>query len=754
MKWLLNSIIVLLIGYILIMQIMFPSSPIKTEGKIRVEGLKTEVKISRDENGIPTIEASNPHDLFFAQGFIHCQERFFQMDIYRRAAQGRLSELLGEKTEESDRITRALGINLINPKLSSEERVVLQSYTDGVNACLKTTGSSFEYKLLMAKREPWSIKDSLSVERILQWSLSSNFSEEFVRYEILSEKAGLSKFWNILDPVSASETPFIIEKGENWLKPGEGIEDFLSTLPKGMSNNWVISGKRTKSGKPILANDPHLEPSLPGIWYLMHLKGGGYDVMGVSLPGTPGIIIGRNSRIAWGFTNSYADVQDLYIIKIKGDKYWLNGEEKRFKKRKEFIKIRGNGEKKLIFFQTDYGPVIYAENGKGLVLRWVGYKARHLIKAMIALNRAKDWEDFRRAMSFWTVPSQNTVYADIDGNIGYQLNGKIPKRNWSGLFPVKKGNWEGYYSIDELPHSFNPGNGYIVTANNYVEPDFPGVNDALMGYRAERIRQMIEDKKKISLEDIEKIQMDVKSLYAQRLIKAVLPILEESFPEDPWVKAFKKWDYRISANSTEAALFEVFVIETEKKMFFPSDRKLQALYLGKLPGKMQGFSIFSNKAREALLRIIEGKRDDVVRMVSDGKFSSVNEVVKEGFKEAKSMAKGKTWGKIHYLELIHPLGRSKILKFLLGKKVYLGKFPMGGDRETVLQASSPPLSTSPVLVTPSMREIIDFSDDRWISFPGQTGIPSKHYSDLLKLWLNGEYITIGMGRKKVILFIP
>lgn len=754
MKWLINGVLILLLGYLLVVNIvLFPPHPIKTRGTLKIPGLRNEVTIERDSNGLATIKASNAHDLFFAQGFVHCQERFFQMDILRRLAQGKLAEIFGKTALKLDEGSRRFGLNRFKWTPNGEEKAILEAYRDGVNACLNLTGSSFEYKILMLKREPWTLKDTISVARFLQWGLSSNFTEELVRYEILSRKKELAKYWNVLDPISSPQSPYIIPEGTPILKAGEGILDFLSIFQKGMSNNWVISGKRTSTGRPILANDPHLTISIPGIWYLIHLKGGEYDVRGVSLPGSPGVVIGRNERIAWGMTNSFADVQDLYIVRINGDKYIVNGKEKPLRKRIERIKIKGGGEKTITFLETEYGPVIFSKGDMGIALRWTGYDIGHLVYSLILLNRAKNWDEFRKALEFWTVPSQNIVYADVDGNIGYQLSGLIPKKSWSGLFPVKSGKWEGFYTPEELPHWLNPERGFIVTANNRVKPDFKGVYDVCPGYRAWRIEQLIQSKEKITIEDVMKIQQDKKSLYAERFIKAALPVLKKFFPQDRWVNSFKKWDFKITHDSPEAALYELLVIETQKKLFFPDNKEIQRLYLGKLPDE-RGFSLFTLKSREALVNIIENNRNDIVKAVSGGKYSNVEDVIKDGFISAKSIAAEKPWGEFHYLELIHPLAQNAFLRRLFGNKLLPGKFPMGGDKETVVQANFDIFKLGRVTVAPSMREIIDFKDEYWISVPGQSGIPSAHYRDLIRKWLKGEYIKFSTGTKEILKLHP
>ncbi len=737
MKRILWGLVLVLAGlYFVIYFSLFPTSPVKYQGEIRTGGISSPVKIKRDRWGIPTVEASNLHDLFFAQGFVHCQERFFQMDLFRRAAQGRLAELFGEKALPLDEKARKMGISRFKWEGSAQELEILRSYAEGVNACLENTSPSFEYKILRAKRAPWRSEDTLAVARLLQWSLAGNFAEELVRLKILSSKPELREIWPLLDPYSSPSAPFIVEGGEQWMKEIP-MEEFTPFLPKGMSNNWVISPEKTLEGRPILANDPHLGVSLPGIWYFIRLKAGDFEVWGASLPGAPGVVIGRNRNIAWGFTNSFADVQDLYIAEIKGDRCLLNGRWSEVKLIKEKFKVRGKGEVERTFKWTELGPIIYEKQGKGLVLRWVGQDFGHLIEALYLLDSAKNWEEFRKALSFWSVPSQNVVYADVQGNIGYQLSGLIPKRKWSGLFPVKEGDWDGYYSLDEVPHQLNPADGIIVTANQRIKPDFPAAPDVCMGYRAERIKQLLQSKERISVDWVAKVQSDVKSLYACRFLRAALPLVEGEIKAEA-LKELRDWDCQVKASSHAALLYELWVVEAQKLAFFPKDAELQKLYISGGEGKE--FSLFSLKSREALVSLIEKKRDDVLEKVSCGNYRSWAEVLKDSFLRAERKARGKTWGDFHYLELTHMLGKVGFLRLLFGGKLSLGKIPFDGDKETVVQAAFNPFNLGPVTVIPSMREIIDFHRDRWIYYEGQSGLPSRHYSDLLPLYLSFRYI--------------
>ncbi len=723
--------------YLVVYFSLFPSHPIATQGEIRVDGLHHRVEVLRDNYGIPRIKASDLHDLFFAQGFVHCQERFFQMDLSRRAARGTLSEILGEKALPLDEKARKMGISYFTWELSPEEEEILQAYAQGVNACLETTSPSFEYRILRVKRERWHPLDSLFVARLLQWSLAGNYREELVRAKLLSSKPELRKIWKYLDPISYPEAPYIVPEGEAWLKEVP-LDEFIPVFPPGMSNNWVISPERTEDGRAILANDPHLGVYLPGIWYFAELRAGNYHAWGATLPGAPGVVIGRNDKVAWGFTNSFADVQDLYMVEIDGNTVFINGRRENLREQKEVFHVRGKGSIVKTYLWTSYGPIIYAREDRGLVLRWVGKDFGHLIKALYLLNTASNWDEFRHALSFWSVPSQNVVYADVDGNIGYQLCGKIPKRSWSGLFPIEKGDWQGFYSMDEVPHAFNPPQGMIITANQRIKPDFKGTLDTCMGYRAARIFHLLSSKEKIDLNWVKRVQTDVKSLYACRFLRAAIPLIEGEIREDRNLRALSRWNCEIKPESHLALLYELWVIEAQKMAFFPQEPELQELYIS--GGKSGEFSLFALKSREALVNLIEKNMGDVLMETSGGKYSNWSLLLKDAFGKAEKMSRGKTWGDFHYLDLTHPLGRVPILRAIFPGKLSLGKIPFEGDKETVVQAASNSLALGRITVIPSMRMVINFCCDRWIYYEGQAGIPSEHYADLLPIYLSHRYI--------------
>lgn len=756
-KIIILSPVFLLLLYFFLILLLFPFSPDFKEKTLEAEALSGKVLIAEDENGIFHVKAENLLDLFFAQGFIHCWKRFFQMDLNRRVTAARMAEIFGKRALAVDRTSARYALPVAAERtyhqLFPEEQEILKAYTEGVNYCLQVTKVTFEYKLLLASRQKWNPKDSLHVVNVLGWSLGANFYEELTRLIFVNKMPELfdKGIWSLLDPSFSELSPFISGIIGFTIDLHGDLNAFIKTFYPGGSNNWVVSPAKSATGAAILANDPHLGVSIPGIWLLMHLQAPGYNVIGASLPGLPGIVIGRNENIAWGFTNSFADCQDLLKTEIKGNKYlFFNGTWRTLKKKKFSIKVRG--EKDIIeeVKLTELGPIVL----KNFILAWTGYLPSHPIKAMFLLNTAKNWEEFRKAFIYWNVPSQNALYADREGNIGYQLTGLVPKRHgWSGLYPVKidkvKG-WEEFYSIDELPHLYNPEEGFIVTANNVVDPEFPAVMDVYMGYRAKRLRDMLLKKDKLTIEDMKRMQLDFHSEYARRILPVILKLLQEQGLREPYLsrlEELKTWDFNEPPSSPQAALFETLIMEIQKKLFFPDKPELQKLYLGQPNDAQMSFSLFGIKSREAILRLLEKRNNYFINILSGGKYITAGELLEDAFIEAVKKTSGKTWGEMHRIKLKHPLAFSKPIDLLFGIFINGGNFPYGGNYETPCQAGVDLEDRTAIRVLPSYRQIIDFSEpdkSLWITYPGQDGYPSRHYKNLFSLWYSGKYLRMSM----------
>jgi len=607
-------------------------------GDVQIAGLQNSVTVNRDSWGIPHIYADSSHDLFVAEGYVHAQDRFWQMEFWRHIGSGRLSEMFGSATLGEDRFIRTLGwaraAAADAAALDPETKQYLQWYADGVNAYIDTHDNlGLEFTIMglqgvETKPEHWTILNSLTWLKAMAWDLGGNMDSELQRAQL----AGLigPNATNELIPTYPADHPVIIPNPASGLDTSDALATVqaLNTLIGGGfdgigSNNWVISGKLTDTGKPYLANDPHLGIQMPSIWYEVGLHCRNiadycpFDVDGFSFAGVPGVIIGHNQRIAWGVTNLGPDVQDLYIENINPqnpNQYQANGAWADAKIIPEIITVHGkvdpdpkHPDLKISYDEgtdsstvtmlvrvTRHGPIIedvYATakdfgptlNGvdvpknAALALRWTAIGDPSLTyRAVVNIMKAQNWDEFRDALRDWSVPAQNFVYADVDGNIGYQSPGLIPMRqNGDGTYPVPGWNddyeWTGFIPFDQLPTSYNPPQGYIVTANNaVVGPDYPYLltKDWDAGYRAQRINDMIKAKHSITIPDIQAMQGDNANLSAQEVMPYLAALRFDDGPVQAGLESLKKWDFQQHMESGPAALYNLFWVRLVSNTFF------------------------------------------------------------------------------------------------------------------------------------------------------------------------------------------
>lgn len=789
-------------------------------GEVQIAGLQNKVDIYRDEWGVPQIYADSAHDLFVAQGYVHAQDRFWQMEFWRRIGSGRLSELLGEKSLGQDRFIRTLGwaraAAADEAALDPETRQYLQWYADGVNAYLDTQASlGLEFTFLglqgaNTKPEKWTILNSLTWLKVMAWSLRGNMDKELQRAAL----AGIvgPEATNELNPFFPGDHPVIIPD------PAFGFEaaDTLAAMKdldgltgggfQGVgSNNWVISGKLTDTGKPYLANDPHLGIQMPSIWYEVGLHCRNladycpFDVVGFSFAGVPGVIIGHNQRIAWGVTNLGPDVQDIFVENINPEnpnQYEVNGAWADAKVIPEIITVRGKvdpdpdyPEMQIAYDEgldlstvtiqvriTRHGPIIdevYAApqdlsgsfNGvvappnAALALRWTAIGDPSLTyRAVINIMRARNWDEFRKALRDWSGPAQNFVYADIEGNIGYQSTGLIPiRRNGAGTFPVAGWNddseWTGWIPFEELPSAYNPPQGYIATANQaVVGPDYPYLitQDWDVGYRAQRINDLIKAKSKITLADIQAMQGDNANLSA----KEVRPYLTGlTFAEPAYqngINLLKGWDFQQHMESSPAALYNLFWVRLVSNTFYDE--------LGGREDLRPDTGASTMLAVRGLLPQANNHWWD--NLSTPDKVETRDDILGESFKQAYNDAEtlmgsdpnSWKWGQLHTATFRNPtLGMSGIT--LVESIFNRGPVWTSGGESTVnatgygveLNADkSINMKTSlEVNWLPSMRMIVDlsnFSNSLTMNTTGQSGHAfNSHYDDMLEPWRLIQY---------------
>jgi len=733
------SVLSLLLGFVLFILVQVFRSPPKMKGRILLDGMDEEVRIFIDKWGVPHIFAQTQKDLFFACGFMHAHERMWQMELSRRAGFGRLSEVLGEAALERDKFMRNLGLGEAAlhdfEKLSPEMKELIFAYSDGVNSWMDSRQLNwpFEFLVLRYRPQPWMPLDSLIIKEVMALLLCPDYRSEAVRGKLV-EKFGAETALQILEegiPSPPSEVEGVSLSNKFPLPSFQG------------SNNWVISGDRSESGKPLLANDPHLDISLPPIWYEIHLSCPGLNAIGVSLPGVPFVIIGHNESIAWGVTNSAVDVQDLYIEKLSdtGDMYLDKEEWKPLFTKKEKIKIRGRKRPEEIEVRwTERGPIvtpIVIESQKHLSLSWTIYEGGKTMEAFYLLNRAQNWQEFSDALALFDVPSQNFVYADKEGNIGYYLSGKIPLRSAAAaLYPFpgwkEEGQWKGYLDEDKKPNFFNPEEGFIITANNkIISDDFPYYMsfDWDAPFRAERISELLSQREKHTIESFRKIQNDVYTKKGERILPVLKEIKGVNENIDEVLSGIKDWDLRMSSGK-EPALFEVFMNIFHAEVF-----------KDEIGEDFGDFDPSFRRKNAGILRILSDPFSPWFDNTNTPDVENRKDIVKISLEKAYEWLEEKygppdrwDWMKIHSIRYRHVLGNIPLFRFL-----NRGPYPVDGHAYTI-RASFPGFGTSS---GSSYRQIIDLSDFKnsiCVITSGQSGcFLSRFYDNQIPLWLEGSY---------------
>lgn len=731
-------------------------SPIS--GELKVRGLSKTVQVFRDNWGVAHIHAENQHDLFFAQGFVAAQDRLFQMEMWKRAGQGRLAEVLGKSAVERDRYARLLkyrgDMQAEFKSYAPDALEILTAFTDGINAYIHYLnnggpGLPIEFQLAGFKPEAWKPEDCLS--RMAAYAMTGNGRAELTNAELLT-KLGADKAQQLLDPDPqvkldpetgvdyAGMSPQILKQ----LIGSDSRIDFPSTTASIGSNNWTISGKLTDTGKPILANDPHRVIAVPSLRYMVHLYAPGWNVIGAGEPALPGVAVGHNDRIAWGFTIFPVDQQDLYIEELNPanpDQYKHDGKWEAMRIENAAVKVKGGSTQAVALKFTGHGPVLWEDEAhhRALVLRWIGTEpgtAGYL--ASLSVDRAQNWNEFLAAMERWKLPPENLVYADVDGNIGEQSAGLTPIRSWTGLLPVLGGDgkheWSGFVPLNELPRSFNPAEGWIATANNRTIPeDYKyKVGYAWSPYRVERIRQVLsgyaEKQRKIRVEDVEALQNDVYSIPADQLIR-MLPRQSDG-PEKRFLDMLKDWDRVLSSPSVPGALYEVW------------EQHLNKVLLEKLEGPAGSGMSERFGTEQAIDYLKTLPQADQQQVLLTTLLDAGHELEhKQGTDPALW-----SWGALHTMTFQHSLAG-----FPGAKKLFdIGPISRPGDGNTVNATGGTGLQQ---MGGASYREILDLSN--WdnslaINTPGQSGSPgSRHYSDLLPFWSAGQYFPLVFSKEGI-----
>ncbi|HET6673015.1 MAG TPA: penicillin acylase family protein [Agromyces sp.] len=785
-----------------------------TAGRIDVPGITAAVTVYRDDAGIPQLIAETDHDLFFAQGYVHAQDRFWEMDFRRHVTAGRVAELFGESQVATDAFIRTLDWRGLAEQeyvmLDDASRAYYDAYAEGVNAYLDERGGgaelSLEYAVLGLQNpgyapEPWTPVDSIAWLKAMAWDLRSNLGDEMDRALLATalppeEVARLHPAypWGAMPtimegmpaaPAGAGVTPLPASgpgaavddvEAERYAAPLSSLRALLDGMPELLgpeggdlgSNSWVVSGTLTESGMPLLANDPHLGPAMPSIWTQMGLRcvelneRCAFDVAGFTFSGLPGVIIGHNERIAWGLTNLGPDVADLYLERVDGDAYELDGVMVPMTLREETIEVAGGDPVTITVRSTARGPIVtdigadFAAVAEGypaasgapdgayeVSLQWTALTPGTTAESIFAINRARDWAEFRQAAALFDVPAQNLIYADVDGNIGYQAPGTIPIRKaGDGTVPLpgwtSANGWDGSVAFDAMPSVLNPERGYIVTANNAVSGNGPMLTqDWDLGYRAVAIERLLQEHiaagTKLTVDDLSHMQLDTANANAA----ALLPVIAELDLDGDAARGaalLGGWDGRSDVDSGEAAYFAVFW------------RNLLDDLFGGLPettrpeGGDRWFSVVATLLGEPDATWWTNEAEGIA-----GRDALLAHALEDAWTEASDRMGGNPdtwrWGRLHTLTLTNQsFGESGIgpIEWLFNR----GPYELGGGSSIVNANGWDARVGYAVDWVPSMRMIIDLGDfdaSRWINLTGASGHAfDRHYADQAPLWQRGE----------------
>lgn len=776
----------------------------QTEGSIAIAGLSAPVEVVRDRWGVPHLFAQNERDLFMAQGYVHAQDRLWQMQFNRTVASGRLSSLFGEAPLPADRYLRTLGLRRAAEKdlalLTPETRGYLQAYADGVNAFIKSHEGRLpiEFSVLRVDPEPWTPLDSLAWSRTLSLNLSLNLPLELGRLR-MAAKMSPEAIRQLIPPYPA-EGPFIVPspispKGPvpalqlpgNVAAASKASDEFIRRLAPFVpafgrpeltwgSNSWVVHGSRTATGKPLLANDTHLGLGMPSVWYEVGLHAGRFDVTGYSLAGLPFVIMGQNQRTAWGVTNLNADVQDVYLEKVDDPK---NPKKAMFQGRwedlqviREAIPVKGKMAVTVEVLSTRHGPLVQGvmpewKDPRPLALRWAtAAEGSRLLDAISAVDRAANWQQFHQALSMWDTPSLNFTYADVDGNIGYQSTARVPLRapghagtepvpGWTGQF-----DWQGYIPYEDMPSALNPPAGYVVSANHKVVPDsypFTLTNDWPPPERARRIGELLAGNprlpKKLSLDDMKAFQADVVLGVAGRTRPGLLAAMQGAKLSDAESKALaavRDWDLRFTRDSIAPTVYSAWL------HFLLPDTFKDEMGDDLMKSSVRGLVFMQSDMVAALLqRPNDPWFDD---KGTPGKVETRDDIVRRSFSEAVKWLSDEhggdpadwKWGGMHSISFKHqPLGLSPVapLNWIFNSP----KLPLSGDGSTINANGGDPDQDFQVGFGPSQRFIADLSDlNRSIAVnsTGQAAFPfHPHRDDQARMWAANEYHPVLASRE-------
>lgn len=769
----------------------YASQP-KLQGQLSLPGLSGAVDIVRDAEGIPHIYAPSEQDAWFALGFVHAQDRLWQMEINRRLSAGRMAEILGPAALGADRFLRTLGVRhnaeAIFANMASDTREVLQSYARGVNAYLAQRRGPLppEFLILGAPPpEPWQPADSIAWQTMMAWDLGGNWRQELLRMR-LAQRLSLQQINEFLPPYPGDPvmpTRDFTQLYEKLADLSEHMQSITALAPashlegKG-SNAWSLTGPHTESGRPLLANDPHLGLTVPGLWYFAHLSAPGLELVGATIPGAPPVVLGHNTRIAWGFTNTAPDVQDLYIERVHPDnamQYQTPEGWAEFARRSEIIKVKGEGEHSLEVLSSRHGPVISTvlpviESARMdssryvLAFSWPALRADDMtLQATMRLNRAQNWPQFLAAARDFHAPQQNMHYADTEGNLGFVAPGRVPLRgkqhDLMGLAPAPgweaRYDWQGFIPFEALPQRYQPVSGRIVSANEkIVGQDYPYYlgSDWALPYRAERIHALLDEVPRHSVQSFAEIQADHVSLAARELLPLLRATVPASKRAEHTLALLSAWDGSMDADAVEPLLYNAWVRASSRLIF---EDELGA-------SLMQDYWELRNVYQPMLnvLKDVDGQsrwcgnsqlpasREGCAKLLTESLEIALADLTQ---RYGSDMGSWK-WGHAHAAHSEHrPFTRQTLLAWLFDIRVASpgDTYTINVGRHSLANGSAPFANRHAA----SLRAIYDLSDlenSRFMHSTGQSGhVLSPRYRNFSQRWAEVEYFTIPTDRRRV-----
>lgn len=794
-----SILLAFIIGGYFMFRMLNNSLPIY-KGELKVTGLKDKVEIYRDSMAVPYIFSNNDEDAAFALGYLHAQERMFAMDIIRRAGEGRLSEVFGEETVPFDQMFRTIGIRktvqLIKEKMKPNTLKLLEAYTKGVNLYIEQYKNkyTFEFDFLGYQPEEWKPENTLIVIRMMAWELNLGWWTDLSFTELV-QKLGYEKVKDVLPDYPENGPTIIPDHLKNFvtitrsfIETDKAFRNFMGMNGTHIgSNNWVVNGMKSLSGKPIIANDPHLAFSVPGKWYAAVIKSPDWDAAGVTLPGVPGVVIGKNKNISWVLTNIMNDECDFYFEKIdsSGTKYFYDNTWHNLKITEDTIFVKGGDPVSFTIKETHRGPVIsgihpfdYVYNEDQTIyppvsMRWMGNDFSDEATAFFEINKARDWKEFKSAVQKFNVPGQNFVYGDKENNIGYIFGGAIPLRGDGTLHSTtfifdgttSANDWKGMLDKDKLPVLFNPDQNYIASANNKTAKDFRYHITNLWEppSRIERIIELLNSKDKHSAEDFMKYQMDVVSPYAKQLVSYLLEAFSNAEITDDNLKLslelLRDWDFKLDKFNQAPTIYLVsfkFLMENLFKDEMGNDLFNQYVFLSNVPYR-------------TVLQLLAKSESDWWDDITTNQRETKDEIIRKSVAEALTFLEqniGKEvqdwqWGVLHKVKFKHPFSGNFSL---LDKQIDIGPYEIGGDGTTIFNTEYPfseSIEEYPRFrhklfendLGPSMRYIFDFNkpDEFYLILTtGQSGnVMSDHYSDMSLLWLKGKYMKVSTNEDDI-----